>query len=155
MPSPRTPKLRLPSRATQICRFTGQPWVWDPASTPLVPYVLQPPGRSPRGSRFSKHPRRALLPHQVGKRGQNDQSGKARRQAHGPTIRVIDASGMPAAVTSWRRARPRSLLPVVAVWRAQRSARPTVRVLRYHRWYPPSAVPPRTGRWLRRKRGAR
>ena len=80
MPSPRTPKLRLPSRATQICRFTGQPWVWDPASTPLVPHVLHPPRRSPRGFLFSKHPRRVRLPHQVGKRGRNDQAGGARRE---------------------------------------------------------------------------
>ena len=65
------------------------------------------------------------------------------------------APTMPASVTSRRRARPRSLLLVVAAWRAQRSVRPTERALRYHRWYPPSVALARTGRLIRRRRSAR
>ena len=57
--------------------------------------------------------------------------------------------------TSRRRVRPRSLLLVVAAWPAQRSDRPIMRLLRYHRWFRPLAPPARTGGFLRRKRSAR
>jgi hypothetical protein len=68
---------------------------------------------------------------------------------------VSEASKVPASVTSLTRARPRSLLLVVAFWRAQRSARPTGRALLSHRWYRSSARPARTGGFLRPRGSAR
>jgi hypothetical protein len=58
-------------------------------------------------------------------------------------------------VTSRRRAPSRCLLLVVIAWRAQRSARPTARLLRYHRWYRPSALRARIEQLPRQRRSAR
>jgi catechol 2,3-dioxygenase-like lactoylglutathione lyase family enzyme len=56
--------------------------------------------------------------------------------------------------TSRRRVRPRSPLLVVAAWPGQRSDQPTMRLLRYHRWFRPLAPLARTGGFPRRKRSA-
>jgi hypothetical protein len=63
---------------------------------------------------------------------------------------IHDPSGIPASATNPKRARPQSLLLIVAAWQVQRSVRPTMRALRSRQWYRPTVPPARTGGLLRR-----
>ena len=77
MPSPRTPKPHLPSRFARICSFASQAWVSDARQRRSFPMFYSLLGDPLEALGSPKHPRQALFGRPVGKRGQNDQAGKA------------------------------------------------------------------------------